>query len=113
LTLKAASGQPLNRLPVQVVYNTEVFELLKARPGRFMAQGNAVVESSQRVEAGSGTLFVTQRRPGKGGARGSGDVLELEFRALAPAQDSPITALPGEAPAPDFAPATVGVTVTP
>lgn len=113
LTLKMASAQPLSRLPVQVVYNTDVFELLTAKPGRFMAQGNAVVESGQRIEAGSGSLFLTQTRPGKGGASGSGDVLELEFRALGPAQDSPITALPGEAPAPDFAPATVGVTVTP
>ncbi|MCG2578637.1 general secretion pathway protein GspD [Dechloromonas sp. XY25] len=113
MTLKVASAQPVNRLPVQVVYNTDVFELLSARPGRFMAQGNAVVESGQRVEAESGSLFVTQTRAGKGGAKGSGDVLELEFRALGPAQDSPITALPGEAPGPDFAPATAGVTVTP
>lgn len=113
LTLKVASAQPLSQLPVQVVYNTEIFELVAARPGRFMAQGNAVVESGQRVDAASGSLFVTQSRAGRGGASGSGELLELEFRALAPAQDSPITALPGEAPATNFAPATVGVTVTP
>ncbi|HEX6733649.1 MAG TPA: secretin N-terminal domain-containing protein [Azonexus sp.] len=113
LTLKVASQQPLAGLPVQVVYNTDVFELLTATPGRFMTQGNAVVESGQRIDAESGTLFVSQRRPGRRGASGSGELLELEFRALGPAQDSPIIALPGEAPTVDFAPVTAGVTVIP
>lgn len=117
--LKVSSAQPVSRLPLQIAYDTDVFELIKVEPGRFMAQGNAVAEITQRLEAESGTLYMTQTRSGKLGATGSGELLEIEFRALKSAQDSLINVLPREpedtetAPPAPFRPAAMTMSVTP
>ena len=116
LVLKVSSPQAVASIPLQVTYDPAVFELINAAPGKFMAQGNTLVETSKRIEAGSGSVFMTQTRSGKTGASGAGDLLELEFRALKAASDSPINALPASpdqpVPAP-FTPAAVTVTVVP
>lgn len=113
LILKLASAQPLLSLPLQISYDKDVFELLNAEPGQFMAQGNALLESSKRIESSSGTLSMTQTRSGAAGATGSGDLLEIEFRALKPVQDSRILAAPGNATPEAFRAGTIGITVTP
>ena len=84
-----------------------------------MSQGNALAELTQRLEAESGTLYMTQTRTGKVGAKGTGELLEIEFRALKSAQDSLINVLPREpeetetAPPAPFKPAAMTISVTP
>lgn len=119
LQLRVSSSQPVGSLPLQIAYDNEFFELIRATPGDFMAQGNALVETTQRVEAETGQLFVTQTRSGTGGASGAGELLEIEFRALKATQDSLINALPREAgdappaPLPPFRASAFRLTVTP
>lgn len=113
LTLKLASAQPLLSLPLQISYDKDVFELLNAEPGQFMAQGNALLETGKRIESSSGTLSMTQTRSGAAGATGSGALLEIEFRALKPAQESRVRASPGHATPEAFRSSTIGITVTP
>jgi len=120
LQLKVSSAQPVSSLPLQIAYDNQFFELLRATPGGFMAQDNTVVETIQRLEAESGMLFITQTRSGTGGASGAGELLEVEFRALKSTQDSLINALPREpgdeapqATTPPFRASAFRLTVTP
>jgi hypothetical protein len=84
-----------------------------------MAQGGAIVETDQRLDAEDGRLFVTQTRSGTVGAKGTGDLLELEFRALKAMPEAAITAVAGQSantdqPSPTAArPSTISISVTP
>ncbi len=94
LKLKVSSRSAITRLPVRIGYDAQVLEAIEATPGNFMAQGGVVPETTKQLDAGAGIVSVTQTRNAPQGASGEGDLLELEFRALKPARDSRVAALP-------------------
>ena len=94
LMLKVSSQQAIAGFPLQIKYDPAILEAVDAVPGQYMGQGSVKADFSKRIMAGAGMIFVTQNRGGTEGAKGDGDLIEVEFRALKPAQNSPITALP-------------------
>lgn len=119
LMLKVSSQQAIMGFPLQIKYDPAVFEAINITPGQFMAQGGAKTEFTKRIMAGAGMAFLTQSRSGPEGTKGDGDLVEVEFRALRPAQNSPITVLPtvplgtGNQLLRQTGPTLVGITVTP
>lgn len=119
LSIKVSSPQAVAGLPLQIKYDPAVLEAVDARAGDFMAQGNARTEFTKKIVAGSGMVFVTNSRTGAGGAKGEGDLLTIEFRALKPAERSIVTVLPttpigqNKLPLRQTGPALLGVSVTP
>ena len=119
LMLKVSSPQAIAGFPLQIKYDPAIFEAIDTVAGQFMGQGGIKADFTKRMMAGAGMIFVTQNRSGPEGAKGDGDLIEVEFRALKPAQNSPITALPtvplgaGNQPLRQTGPTLVGITVTP
>lgn len=119
MKLKVSSGAPISRLPVQIAYDTAVFTPVEVLPGKFMRQGDVVVDSVQRIETAAGMIFLTQERSGKIGASGEGELFEVQFRALKAADSSFISVLPTLPLGPDqkalgqAGPTQVGISVLP
>lgn len=118
LNLIVSAADAISALPVQVKYDPAVLEAIDARVGRFLAQSGKKVEFTKRIVGAAGMIFVTQNVSGDG-ARGDGELVEFEFKALKPAPSSLVTALPTMAanssgrPTQQTAAALIGVTVTP
>lgn len=118
LKLNVSAADAISALPVQVKYDPTVLEAVDARAGRFLAQSGKKVDFTKRIVGASGMIFVTQNVAGDG-ARGEGDLVEFEFKALKPVPSSLVTALPTMAagstgrPTQQTAAALIGVTVTP
>lgn len=118
LKLSVSAADAISALPVQVKYDPAALEAIDARAGRFLAQSGKKVEFTKRIVGAAGMIFVTQNVSGDG-ARGDGDLVEFEFKALKPAQNSLVTVLPTMAtsssgrPTQQTAAALIGVTVTP
>lgn len=119
LKLKVSSPSAITRFPMRIAYDPAVFQAVAALPGGFMTQGGVLPDTTKQLEAEAGTISLAQDRVIPQGAVGEGDLLEVEFRALRPAQGSHIVALPagaigaGGQPLAQTAPVMIGVTVTP
>lgn len=119
LSLKVSSPDALLGLPLQIKYDPAVLEVVDAKAGAFMGQGGNPAEFSKRIVGGSGMVFFTHNRSGAEGAKGDGDLVTLDFKALKPAERSLVTVLPatplgtGRKPMRQTGPALIGVTVQP
>lgn len=118
LKLSVSAPDAISALPVQVKYDPTALEAIDARVGGFLAQSGKKVEFTKRILGAAGMIFVTQSVAG-GGARGDGELVEFEFKALKPLQSSLVTALPTMAttssgrPSQQTAAALIGITVAP
>lgn len=118
LTIKASGTKSVSSFPLQVKYDPAVLEVVDAIPGRYMSQAGSKLDFTKRIVTGSGMAFFTQTRSGEP-AKGEGEVLEIQFKALKAVASSLVTVLPatpigaGNAPLPATGPAMIGVTVTP
>lgn len=116
--LMVTSQTGLAGMPLRIAYDNTALEVVDVRPGSFMAQDHALVETRRRVDVGAGLIYVDQQRVASTGASGDGDLLEIEFRALKTATDSPLTVSPeapvdGSAPAVPPQPAATRITIVP
>lgn len=68
--------------PLRILYNPNIIRLTGAQAGSLMG-ADGQVEFTQQIanEAGEATIIVS-RKPGAGGVRGSGTVLNLNFQAV-------------------------------
>ncbi|MDP3514711.1 MAG: tetratricopeptide repeat protein [Sulfuritalea sp.] len=118
LKLSVSARDAISALPVQVKYDPLVLEAIDARAGGFLAKPDKKVDFTKRIVGAAGMIFVTQNVSGDG-ARGDGELVEFEFKALKPVQNSLVTVLPTMAtsgagrPTQQTAAALIGVTVTP
>lgn len=118
LTVKLSDGAATTGFPLQIKYDPAVLEVVDATPGGYMAQTGGKADFAKRIVAGSGMAFITQNRTGEP-AKGDGDLLNIQFKALKPATGSIVTLLPAtpvgpsNVPMQSTGPAMIGVTVTP
>jgi general secretion pathway protein D len=91
VNLNLSGGQDISTVPLQIVYNPKVMELVNISNGGFLSQDGQPVALVHRDDAGSGTIQVSATRPpGTPGVGGSGPVFTLTFLAKAPGT-SPLT----------------------
>lgn len=118
LKLSVSAADAISALPVQVKYDPAILEAIDARAGRFLAQSGKKVDFTKRIVGAAGMIFVTQSVTGDG-ARGDGELVEFDFKALKAVQSSLVTVLPTMAtssagrPTQQTAAALIGVTVAP
>ncbi len=80
-----SGGQDISMVPVQIVYNPKVMELVNISNGGFLSQDGQAVALVHRDDPASGTIQVSATRPpGTAGVNGSGSVFTLTFLAKAP-----------------------------
>jgi general secretion pathway protein D len=78
-------GQDVSMVPMQIVYNPKVMELVNISNGGFLSQDGQAVALVHRDDPASGTIQITATRPpGTPGVTGSGAVFTLTFLAKAP-----------------------------
>lgn len=118
LSVRVASTQGVSNFPLQIKYDPAVLEVIDAVPGAYMNQPGGKAEFTKRVTAGSGMAFFTQSRSGDP-ARGDGELLKLQFKALKASGSSIVTILPsipsgaGNTPMKPTGPAMIGIAVAP
>ncbi|HVP44318.1 MAG TPA: cohesin domain-containing protein [Terriglobales bacterium] len=80
-----SGGQDISMVPMQIVYNPKVMELVNISNGGFLSQDGQAVALVHRDDPASGTIQVSATRPpGTAGVSGSGAVFTLTFLAKAP-----------------------------
>ena len=85
VNLNLSGAQDVSTIPLQIVYNPKVMELVNISNGGFLSQDGQPVALVHRDDAGSGTIQVSATRPpGTPGVGGSGSVFTLTFLAKAP-----------------------------
>ncbi len=78
-------GQDVSMVPMQIVYNPKVMELVNISNGGFLSQDGQAVALVHRDDPASGTIQISATRPpGTAGVNGSGSVFTLTFLAKAP-----------------------------
>ena len=91
VNLTLSGGQDVSMVPVQIVYNPKVMELVNISNGGFLSQDGQAVALVHRDDPATGTIQVSATRPpGTSGVSGSGPVFTLTFLAKAPGT-SPLT----------------------
>ncbi len=85
VNLNLSGGQDVSTVPLQIVYDPKVMELVNISNGGFLSQDGQPVALVHRDDASSGTIQVSATRPpGTPGVGGSGSVFSLTFLAKAP-----------------------------
>jgi general secretion pathway protein D len=87
VNVNLAGGQNVYSVPVQVVYNPRVLQLLNVSNGSLLSQDGQTVALVNRDDSMAGILQLTASRPpGSPGISGDGSVFTLTFQAKAPGQ---------------------------
>ena len=87
VNVNLAGGQNVYAVPVQVLYNPRVLQLLNVSNGPLLSKDGQTVALVNRDDSMAGILQLTASRPpGSGGICGDGAVFTLTFQARAPGQ---------------------------
>ena len=87
VNVNLAGGQNVYAVPVQVIYNPRVLQLLNVSNGPLLSKDGQTVALVNRDDSLAGILQLTASRPpGSGGISGDGAVFTLTFQARAPGQ---------------------------
>ena len=87
VNVNLAGGQNVYAVPVQVLYNPRVLQLLNVSNGPLLSKDGQTVALVNRDDSMAGILQLTASRPpGSGGVSGDGAVFTLTFQARAPGQ---------------------------
>ncbi len=93
VALTVSDVQGLFSIPLLVQYNPAVIQVEDVRDGGFLSGGNQVIAIVQRVDQEKGqAIFSATRQPNTSGVNGSGTLVGLVIRAIAPGT-SPIQIL--------------------
>jgi general secretion pathway protein D len=89
VNVNLAGGQNVSSVPLQIMYNPRVLQLLNVSNGTLLAQDGQTVALVNRDDSMAGILQVTASRPpGTAGISGDGSVFTLTFQARAPGQST-------------------------
>ncbi len=89
VNVNLTGGQNVFSVPVQVLYNPRVLQLLNVSSGTMLSQDNQTVALVNRDDSMAGILQLTASRPpGAPGISGDGSVFTLTFQARAPGQST-------------------------
>lgn len=87
VNVNLAGGQNVYSVPLQILYNPRVLQLLNVSNGTLLAQDGQTVALVHRDDGMMGILQLTASRPpGVSGISGDGPVFTLTFQAKAPGQ---------------------------
>ena len=87
MNVNLAGGQNIYSVPLQVVYNPRIMQLLNVSNGPLLSKDGQTVALINRDDSLAGILQLTaERPPGSGGVSGDGAVFTLTFQARAPGQ---------------------------
>jgi len=89
VNVNLTGGQNVSAVPLQIMYNPRVLQLLNVSSGPLLAQDGQTVALVNRDDSLAGILQVTASRPpGVAGISGDGSVFTLTFQARAPGQST-------------------------
>jgi general secretion pathway protein D len=89
VNVNLAGGQNVASVPLQIMYNPRVLQLLNVSSGTLLSQDGQTVALVNRDDSMAGILQVTASRPpGTSGISGDGSVFTLTFQARAPGQST-------------------------
>ena len=87
VNVNLAGGQNVYAVPLQVMYNPRVLQVLNVSNGPLLSKDGQTVALVNRDDSLAGILQLTASRPpGSGGISGDGAVFTLTFQARAPGQ---------------------------
>jgi general secretion pathway protein D len=87
VNISLAGGQNVYSVPLQVLYNPRVLQLLNVSNGPLLSKDGQAVALVNRDDSMAGILQLSASRPpGSGGISGDGTVFTLTFQARAPGQ---------------------------
>ena len=87
VNVNLAGGQNVFSVPVQILYNPNVLQLVNVSNGPMLSQDGQAVALVHRDDSMMGILQLTASRPpGSNGISGDGQVFTLTFQAKAPGQ---------------------------
>ena len=87
VNVNLSGGQNVYSVPVQIVYNPRVLQVLNVSNGTLLAQDGQTVALVNRDDSMTGILQLTASRPpGTAGISGDGAVFTITFQAKAPGQ---------------------------
>ncbi|MGO9515880.1 MAG: cohesin domain-containing protein [Candidatus Korobacteraceae bacterium] len=87
VNVNLSGGQNVYSVPLQVMYNPRVLQLLNVSNGPLLSKDGQTVALINRDDSLAGILQLTaERPPGSGGVSGDGAVFTLTFQARAPGQ---------------------------
>ena len=87
VNVNLAGGQNVYSVPLQILYNPRVLQLLNVSNGPLLSKDGQTVALTNRDDSLAGILQLTALRPpGSGGVSGDGSVFTLTFQARAPGQ---------------------------
>ena len=82
MNVNLAGGQNVFSVPLQIMYNPRVLQLLNVSNGTLLSQDGQTVALVNRDDSMAGILQVTASRPpGTNGISGDGSVFTLTFQA--------------------------------
>ncbi|MFN0160533.1 MAG: secretin N-terminal domain-containing protein [Burkholderiales bacterium] len=82
--LAASNLVDVTSVPFALGFDTRSMEVVEVSEGDLLRQGGAATTFNHRVDRGAGQIFGTVARTGAGSARGSGTLVRVTFRAIAP-----------------------------
>jgi len=89
VNVNLTGGQNVSAVPLQIMYNPRVLQLLNVSNGPLLAQDGQAPTLVNRDDSLAGILQVTaERPPGAPGISGDGSVFTLTFQARAPGQST-------------------------
>jgi general secretion pathway protein D len=87
INVNLAGGQNVYSVPLQILYNPNVLQLVNVSNGPMLSQDGQAVALVHRDDSMMGILQLTASRPpGSAGISGDGQVFTLTFQAKAPGQ---------------------------
>ena len=87
VNVNLTGGQNVASVPLQIMYNPRVLQLVNVSNGPLLSQGGQAPSLVNRDDSMAGILQVTaERPPGAAGVSGDGSVFTLTFQARAPGQ---------------------------
>ena len=87
VNINLAGGQNVYSVPLQILYNPKVLQLLNVSSGPLLQQDGQAVALVHRDDSMMGILQITASRPpGSNGITGDGQVMTLTFQAKAPGE---------------------------
>jgi general secretion pathway protein D len=87
VNVNLAGGQNVYSVPLQILYNPNVLQLVNVSNGPMLSQDGQAVALVHRDDSMMGILQLTASRPpGSSGISGDGQVFTLTFQAKAPGQ---------------------------
>lgn len=86
--LAVQPGEAVTSIPMALTFDPKVLEVVSITEGDFLKQGGATTSFSNRIDKGSGQVFATVTRAGKDGATVPGNIMNINLRALALANES-------------------------